>query len=123
MPPLRILLVDDDPGFRHLFGLLLQRHGYKVLLASGSVAALELAEEADVAIVDITMPDVNGIKAIPLLRQRNPALKTIASSGSAEEKFRADLDLIGGVPFLAKPFTMQSLGDIIKVLYPAEVSA
>jgi CheY-like chemotaxis protein len=115
--PLRILLIDDDAGFRNLFGTLLQRNGYKVLLAGSSEVALASAERADVALVDLRMPGVDGVQLIPMLRSRNPGLRIVACSGSAEEVFKADLERICVEHFLAKPYTFAELAEKLKLVF------
>lgn len=68
MPPqppagLRVLIVEDDADIRESTGMLLRRHGYDVRLADGGRAGLEqvLTDPPDIAIVDIAMPDLDGI--------------------------------------------------------------
>jgi CheY-like chemotaxis protein len=107
--PIRILVVDDDPAYVRLLGLFLRRYGYTVVSATSGKAALQFAGEADLALVDMIMPDLDGLETIALLRRRNPKLKVIASSGCAESEFRADLDRLGIEHFLLKPFTPERL--------------
>jgi two-component system OmpR family response regulator len=107
--PISILIVDDDPSFRHLQGLLLQHCGHKTLLASDAENAAKLADGADVALVDMVMPQPDGLKTIPFLRNHNPGLRFIACSGSEEEYFRKELDQLGVEHFLHKPFTVEAL--------------
>jgi CheY-like chemotaxis protein len=114
--PLRILLIDDDAGFRNLFGVLLQRHGYKVLFASNNEVALASAERADVALVDLRMPGVDGVQLIPMLRARNPKLRIVACSGSSEELFKSDLERISVEHFLGKPYTFEELAEKLRLV-------
>lgn len=60
---LRVLIVEDDADIRESTGMLLRRHGYDVRLADGGRAGLEqvLTDPPDIAIVDIAMPDLDGI--------------------------------------------------------------
>jgi CheY-like chemotaxis protein len=70
---------------------------------------VELAGQADVAVVDMVMPGLSGPETIPLLQSRNPCLAVIASSGCAEEEFRQELDALGVEVFLAKPVPVERL--------------
>lgn len=59
----RVLIVEDDADIRESTGMLLRRHGYDVRLADGGRAGLEhvLTDPPDIALVDIAMPDLDGI--------------------------------------------------------------
>ncbi len=106
---IRVLVVDDDAGYLRLISLVLERYGYGVLTASSAEAAVELAGEADVALVDMIMPAMSGLELIPVLQWRNPALSIIASSGCAESDFRRELDQLAVEVFLPKPFPVDRL--------------
>lgn len=101
---IQVLIIDDDAGYLRLISLVLERYGYGVLTASSGEAAVELAAEADVALVDMVMPGMTGLELIPVLQWRNPALHVIASSGCSESDFRRELDQLGVEIFLPKPF-------------------
>lgn len=111
--PISILLVDDDEAHSCLITLMLEIQGYRVLVANSGATALEFADQADVAIVDMVMPGLSGLESIPLLQCSNPNLKILACSGSDEEQFRADLDQLGVDRFLAKPFLLDRLLEAI----------
>jgi hypothetical protein len=81
----RILLVDDDEGFRNATAGLLRAAGYHARTAPDHRLALEILERGepvDVLILDIVMPDrVNGFALARMARLRRPALKVIYISG------------------------------------------
>lgn len=120
-PPIRVLIVDNDPNYRRLNALMLQRYGYSAVTASSGELALEHAAEADVAVVDMMMPGMDGVETIKLLRWNNPHLKIIAASGSAEDDFRPDLVRLGVEVFMAKPFPVEELMEQINVLMESVV--
>src|SRR5258708_5864225 len=110
LPP--VLIVDDDPLFRSLTGLLLESHGVTVSLAGGCWEALELLRtvQPGVAIVDMVMPELDGISTIRELRSAaggNGVLKFVACSGHNADEFRAGLAELGVTEFIAKPFTIE----------------
>jgi CheY-like chemotaxis protein len=80
-----ILVIDDDPLFREIAEQMLAQAGHAVILAAdGAKAALLPAEPApDLAVVDMLMPERDGIETIGDLRARWPEIKMIAVSAGA----------------------------------------
>jgi CheY-like chemotaxis protein len=78
-----VLVVDDEEVVRDLVSRMLRRAGYHVLCAvHGSDGLRRLrAEEVDVLITDMLMPEMNGIELIDAVRQERPDVKVIAVSG------------------------------------------
>src|SRR6202000_317292 len=75
-----------------------------------------LSEPGAVALVDMTMPGLDGIETIHELQKRHPALKFIATSGHCESRYRVRLDALGVRTFLPKPFTTDRLLSAIRDL-------
>lgn len=69
----KILIVDDDLDTLKLVGLILQRHGYQIVAANGGVKALEkaTAEQPDIILLDVMMPDMDGYEVTRRLRSNN----------------------------------------------------
>ena len=109
LPP--ILIVDDDPLFRLLTRMLLESHGLTVSVAAGCEEAIELLPIAQpgLALVDMAMPQLDGLRTIAALRAVASDLRFIACSGQEEEFFRDRLDLLDVPHFLPKPFTVDVL--------------
>jgi DNA-binding NtrC family response regulator len=80
----KILIVDDEPSIRTLLSLLLAEIGYSVRTAEEGNAALEAIrhEVPDILISDLFMPGMSGFDLLFLVRQRFPAMLTIAMSGA-----------------------------------------
>jgi len=80
-----ILVVDDEPAVRRITQRILEASGYRVMLASDGVSALAQfdANQADIAVVltDMMMPVMDGPTMIRSLRDRNPAVRIIGTSG------------------------------------------
>ena len=104
-----ILLVDDDPAYCEFLSMVLTGYGFRVLVAHSGEAALGLADQADLALIDMIMPGLSGIETIPLVRERNPDLRVIACSGCEDCLFRPDLDRLEVERFVGKPFPMSVL--------------
>ncbi len=107
-----ILLIDDEEQVRMLFQVALEGAGYRVLTAESGEHGLRLLERqvVDLALVDIFMPDMDGLDLIPLLRKTRPAIKVIAiSGGSGEWDYLDAAKGLGAHGTLKKPFSVQEL--------------
>jgi cobalt-zinc-cadmium efflux system membrane fusion protein len=74
-----ILIVDDDDSIRQVLGRVLSRDGYRVLLAADAAEALRLAEahRPDLALLDLSLPDGDGVELASALHARHPGLVLI----------------------------------------------
>ena len=70
----KILLADDEPRITKLVAIALAEEGFRVVTADGGEAALQKAEEVrpDIILLDIVMPDLDGIEVMRQLRERRP---------------------------------------------------
>ena len=80
-----VLVIDDDPLFREITRELLAQAGYEVSLAENGADAARIAAEPapDLAVVDMLMPERDGIETIRDLRGRWPGVKLVAVSAGA----------------------------------------
>ena len=110
----RILLVDDDELLRAALHQILVRAGYDVDDASnGKVAVREYRRQrCDVVIMDIVMPDEEGLGTIKELRRVDPNVRIIAISGGGLGKagdYLGIAQMLGAMRTLAKPFAPEAL--------------
>jgi two-component system chemotaxis response regulator CheY len=110
----RILLVDDDELLRGTLHQILVRAGYDVDDASnGKIAVREYhRKRCDVVIMDIVMPDEEGLGTIRELRRLDPTVKIIAISGGGLGKagdYLGIAQMLGAMRTLAKPFVPEAL--------------
>ena len=106
----RILIVDDEAPIRKLLRIGLRKHGYEVLDAETGRQALEaLAFAPDLTILDLDLPDVEGLEVLRILRRDDRMLPVIVLSGrdGEDDKVKA-LDL-GADDYVVKPFGMNEL--------------
>ncbi len=116
LPFIRTVLVVDDAGVvRRLSFRVLSEAGYRVFEAAGAVEALEVIEmlhgHVDLVLVDVVMPEVNGVDLVRLIREKwdEPNI-LFMSAYPAEVLAREGLKDLR-VLFLAKPFTRDELLD------------
>jgi len=126
-PRRRVLVVDDVADNRTLLVTALESLGFDVSEAGGALDAIELAQglRPDLILMDIVMPEVNGVEAIRRLRQlpAQSATPIIAVSASATPEVEASTLAAGANAFVAKPVNMQGLLKMVgKLLHmePAE---
>jgi two-component system KDP operon response regulator KdpE len=106
----KILVIDDEPPIRKLLRMGLTSQGYEVLDAANGKAALELlAKEPDLVILDLGLPDVDGLDLLRTLRHRRENLPIVVLSSRGDEAGKvAALDL-GADDYVTKPFGMDEL--------------
>jgi PAS domain S-box-containing protein len=103
-----ILLVEDDPVVQRAAIRSLERLGYHVRAASTGAQALSMleAEPCDLIVCDLVLPGMSGPDLIDRVRQLHPNVRVLFVSGYSSELART-----GSEPFLAKPYTPESLGE------------
>ncbi len=85
---LRLLIVDDHPLTRDALALLLTQHGFEVAgQAADGAEAIELAAalEPDVVLLDLSMPGMDGLDALPRLREAAPACEVVVLTADGTE--------------------------------------
>lgn len=109
----RILIVDDDAQMLELMEQLLEREGYKVLLAASSAEALTLIEREvpDLFIIDLVLPDEDGLALCRRLRRdtRTSALPVVFMTGEDAPYTVAEALAAGGDDYIRKPFVVREL--------------
>jgi CheY-like chemotaxis protein len=110
----RILVADDDAGFRHVIRRMLEGAGYEVEEAENGDAAMVAyrARPADLILMDVYMPGADGVEAMVRLRQEFPNLRVVAVSGGGFLDREHVLDLaqrLGADRTLTKPVNKKIL--------------
>ena len=110
----KILVVDDEPDFLEMIKLRLEATNYEVITASNGKDGLERiwCDKPDVVLLDILMPELNGIETLKEIRKKNKKLPVfIITAYGNEKRFKEakDLDASG---FIVK--TLDATGFIIK---------
>jgi two-component system, OmpR family, KDP operon response regulator KdpE len=107
---LKILVVDDEPPIRKLLRMGLTSQGYEVLEAPNGKLALELlAKKPALVILDLGLPDIDGLELLRRIRHRQADLPIVVLSSRGDEAGKvAALDL-GADDYVTKPFGMDEL--------------
>jgi DNA-binding response OmpR family regulator len=109
-----VLVADDDPDILTLVRFRLEREGCDVVGASDGQAALDLAleREPDVAVLDVTMPRLDGYEVTRRLRRhdRTRATAVILLTARAQEADVQEGLAAGADDYVTKPFSPQELG-------------
>lgn len=114
----RILVVDDRQNVRDSVSQILKLLGFKVLTAPDGRSAVEIysnsEEKIDLVILDLQMPGMNGLEAFAKLKQVDPNVAVVLSSGYGREKMVAQAALSGIAGFIKKPYRMEQLSEVIR---------
>ena len=107
---MKILVVDDEPQIRRLLGVALARGGHDVIEADTAAAAIAAARvgRPDIVLLDLGLPDRDGIELIPLLKGETETAIIVLSARDATEEKGAALDL-GADDYVTKPFDSEEL--------------
>ncbi|MCR2834537.1 hybrid sensor histidine kinase/response regulator [Parerythrobacter lacustris] len=117
----RILLVEDEDMVRAVAERALARSGHKITLARDGeegLAAVANGGEFDLIVSDVVMPGMSGPRMVKAIRKVRPDLPVLFMSGYAEEQLRKEID-VENMHFLAKPFSVQQIGDRVAAILNA----
>ena len=109
-PPLKVLVIDDEPPIRKLLRMGLSTQGYQTLDAPNAKAALELmADEPDLVILDLGLPDMQGLDLLRAIRARREDLPIVVLSSRGDETAKVEALDLGADDYVTKPFGMEEL--------------
>jgi two-component system KDP operon response regulator KdpE len=109
MKPAAVLVVEDDAAIRRLLQTALVREGYRVIEAidaRAAVASLAI-DKPDAVLLDLGLPDRDGLELVPLIKAAGCALIIVSARGDTDHKVAA-LDL-GADDYVIKPFDSEEL--------------
>jgi DNA-binding NtrC family response regulator len=112
----RILVVDDEAGIRHLLQNGLTDEGYSVKTANGTMDALAVLENTsfDLAIIDLLLPDIDGLQLAEAIRMLDPATCVILITAYGTPSFESMASHPAIMHYLHKPFALDRLLALIR---------
>jgi two-component system KDP operon response regulator KdpE len=106
-----LLVVDDEPPIRRLLRTSLGAQGYRVLEAASAQSALDIIsqEAPEVVLLDLGLPDQDGLEVIRRLRTSGSKVAVIVLSSRGDERGKVDALDLGADDYVTKPFGMAEL--------------
>ena len=117
MRPGKILVVDDDPEVRMATRDFLSSKGYEVVVAEGGREALRLldASPPDVVLLDVAMPDIDGMETLKRIVASHPAMPVIMVTANADIEITSKVLQLGAADYVPKPFDLDYLDQAISI--------
>jgi len=117
MPAKKILVVDDEPAVRKLMEQFLTGRGYEVRLAENGRLALAALDTfaPDLVLLDMHMPELDGIETLKGLAARAPALPVIMVTVNDDVETTSRLIQLGAADYVPKPFNLDYLEQAITI--------
>ena len=109
----RILICDDEEGMRRYLAKMLSSWGYQPETFATPVLLLHFIEnnpsEGDLLLLDVKMPDMDGLEVLRLVRKKRPELPVVMMTGHGTVESAVEAMKIGAYDYLAKPFPQEKL--------------
>ena len=108
--PIKVLVIDDEPPIRKLLRMGLSTQGYDILEAPNGKASLELlAEKPNLIILDLGLPDMQGLELLRMMRARDEGVPIVVLSSRGDEDSKVQALDLGADDYVTKPFGMEEL--------------
>jgi DNA-binding NtrC family response regulator len=110
-----LLVVDDEPGMLALIERVVAPTGFRTILHGSAREALERlhGEAADVALVDLQMPEIGGLDVLRAIRQTRPQCAVILMTGHASVESAIEAVKLGALDYLTKPLDLARLRKLL----------
>jgi len=112
----KVLLVDDDSEFTDVLSERMATRGLKVDTAANGLDAIKKVSESsyDAIVLDLAMPELDGIETLKILLNKQPELQVILLTGHATVEKGVEAVRLGAIDFLEKPADLTQLLEKIK---------
>src|SRR5215469_3209665 len=117
----RILVVDDEPSMLRYMQTLLETEDYHVETATNGLEAVKRLEQnpaPDLVLMDLLMPQMDGLQALERCRQLRPGIKVVMLSCVSDTKKVVEAIRLGAQDYVTKPFHKTDLDAVLKRLLP-----
>ncbi len=116
----RILVIDDEPAILRIARGMLEQCGYEVVTADNGKEGIAIyeqgAEPIDAVVLDLSMPGISGHEVLKRLREINPSVRILVTSGLAEDEEIKKITSGGYGGFMQKPYTAAEFSSNLKNL-------
>ena len=121
----KILVVDDEPSVTEVLTEFFTSKGYEVISASGGIEGLSKAEKhrPDVILLDVRMPDMDGITVLRRIREVNPWVGILMMSGNTDTEAAKETLQLGAFDYILKPFDFDYLDRAVHKMLTAAAPA
>ncbi|MET0515087.1 MAG: PAS domain S-box protein [Nitrospiraceae bacterium] len=111
-----ILIIDDDPDIRESLGDMLVHEGYDVQSVPDGTEALQRVrrERYSAAVLDVQLPDLNGLSVMKVMMELDPSLPIIVLTGHASQENTVGSLVKGAFAYLTKPYNTQELKAVLR---------
>jgi DNA-binding NtrC family response regulator len=113
-----LIVVDDEQGILDVVSRFARRAGFDVMACSGGREAIALLQtrHADVAMVDLRMPDIGGLDVIRAIREIDPRCQTVLMTGYATVDTAVEAIKLGAMDYLSKPLDFARLEQLLTAI-------
>lgn len=113
----KVLVVDDEPEVRLVLSEFLESRGFEVVTAESGAKALAIVDEVSpqVVLLDVTMPEMDGVETLKRLTALKPGLPIIMVTANADVDVTSKLLALGAADYIPKPFDLDYLGQAVSI--------
>ena len=125
-PSLRAIVVDDETFIRQVLTRMLQRLGVEVVAVAengGPVVELYGQHRPDVVVMDIAMPEIDGLTTLGRLREEHPEARVLICTSFSSDTYTRQAADLGAAGFLNKPFDLATIRSKLEALFPGRFVA
>ena len=114
----KILIVDDSGFTRNIHKQIITSQGYEVVEAGSGTEGVEMfsQEKPDLVMIDLLMPDMDGMEAVGKMLEIDPAAKTVVCSTDKQKARQEEAKEIGVLAFLTKPVNSEKIAETLDQL-------
>ncbi|MCL6447744.1 MAG: response regulator [Armatimonadetes bacterium] len=112
----RVLVIDDEEGMCWALEKALEEEGHQVFTATCGLAGLAVfkAQEIDLVLCDIKMPDISGLEVLEQIRKKNPYVPVVIMTGYSSLPIALEAIKKGANSYLTKPFHIIQLKELVQ---------
>lgn len=111
MKSARILIIDDDPNIRKTLSDILKVKGYETVTATDGAEGIAIlaADPADLALIDLGLPDMSGLEVLTRIKKESPSTEAIILTGNATLDSAIEATNSGAFSYLLKPYDIDQM--------------